>query len=261
MNATPLFEPPEPYTATVKLSDIREPDAHGARSHTRRSLEAFGALTLPLLRELYEPGHAPEGGPYFEVVDGARRILDLLDANPRGKVEVKVLPWYVDPGTAAAMSVALNFGRAPNPLQEAEHLSNLREKGYDLDQIAEIIGAHRSKVKRRLALVDSLHERLRDATRKGDIAITVAERIAKLSPDLQLRFVDKLEMGEADRITGEDVTEVLQDVRSDMLPQGELFEQEDWRREALRKQLQELRKEGLDFEDAMATLQEAYDAG
>lgn len=256
----PIFDRPEPYTATVPLADILDDAPHAARSRTRRSLAVFGALTLPLLQELYEPGQEPRDAEHhYRIIDGHRRIADLREIHPGGEVEAKIVPAEVGGDTAAAMAVALNFGRAPNPVLEAEHFDTLYRQGYDLTQIATMLGISRTKVKGRLDLVHELRPYLRDELRAGRLSVGVAEKLARLGGPVQDDFVEKLESGELEKITGDDVSDAMRAEREGMLPGEPMLVDEAAAQGPWREALRQAKGAGLAYVDAMDAVAELYD--
>jgi ParB-like chromosome segregation protein Spo0J len=243
-------DPPRTYRARVRIRTIEDQPIVAAKRTTRRSLSQFGQLTEPLVQEIYPTDAIPLGVDVrYRVVDGARRLADLRDlTGDDGFIDVLVVPHDVASASVAAMALALNYNRAPNPLVEAEHFDNLREAGFEPTQIAEQLGIPLSKVLRRLLLIDQLHPALQVALREGDIAIGVAEQCARLSWERQLEIAKRhlVEPEAPKRITAKDVSGTLRAIRTSSLPAA-LFElpASVLVRDAVRLVADNLRQQGL----------------
>jgi ParB-like chromosome segregation protein Spo0J len=116
---TPLFERPESSLELVALADIQPWSASGARSKTGKSITALGLRGVVTLQQL------PPGNQYrYKVIDGSRRLNKARDQGLE-QVQAEVLPVGTDRAEAAALRLAMNLGRSPNPMQEAEALQEL----------------------------------------------------------------------------------------------------------------------------------------
>jgi ParB-like chromosome segregation protein Spo0J len=261
MPQPPLFEPPQIYTAIVPLDDIELPPIVGARRTTGRSIATFGFVTLPIVQEAYPPEDVPVDAPYrYRVVDGARRLADFALQRPRPmSVEVKVVPHAVSAESVAALAVSLNYNRAPNPIAEAEHFEDLLRFGHTPKTIAKALGISAAKISRRLALVQNLHPDLLDLVRSGGMAVSVAERAARLSEDRQAQLyavaaTRKAAYDEPPRLTAADVSNVQRVRRETALP---IFEEVDPKvalRAAVAQAAQAARAAGVADDELIAAL-------
>jgi len=111
MSQTRLFQPPKASHQKVDTRHIKPWRSIG-RNVVKKSIEALGNLTTPLLREISDPEYR------YEVIDGARR-LDSLTASGSLVIDALVLPVETRDEDARAATAALNLNRAPNPMEEA----------------------------------------------------------------------------------------------------------------------------------------------
>lgn len=265
-NDTPLFAAPAVYSAKVALASIRVPPIVGAKRTTSRSIATFGMISTPLVREIYDPEKAPRDAKHlYEVIDGARRLADLADINPDATVEVKVVPFEISHESAAAMSLTLNYSRAPNPLAEAEHFEELLADGHTPGSLSKLLGIPLSKIDRRLALVQRLIPRLRDLVADGGMTVSVAERAARLSPERQGELIARAEDASDEphkvRVTAEDVSDIQRVYREATLP-ALMFEELQPRalaREAVREAVIRGHEAGLTRDEIAELLDEVID--
>ena len=217
--ATRLFSRPEPYTAHVPLRLIK-PVQHGSRSATKRSIEAFGMLSLPVLREIIHLEEAPADAYRYTIVDGVRRIEDLRsEAGDDGSVLAMILPAEVGEDAADAISLAMNYDRTENPGIEAQKLARLRDAGHDVDELAAKLGISRSKVRQRLLLHDHLGAVAFDALLGGHIPTGVASRLARLDASTRDAIVERWQSGEIDKITHDIISAAQADARDQVTRQ------------------------------------------
>ena len=210
-----LIERAQPTMETIPLHQIEPARTAAARRYTKRSIATFGQLSLPILQRIRHPSAA--GEPYYRIVDGHRRITDLREGG-HDEVQALILPRDTDDALTATLALSMNYARGPNPLVELEHLQSLREHGYEDEEIAQLVSMSVTKVRRRLKLRDALHPYLQTMLHDGKLAIGTAERIAGLTPERQQELVDHhQEHGE--RITNALVTERLQALRRDLMPE------------------------------------------
>lgn len=247
---TPLFEQPESTLETVPLADIKPWSASGARSANDKSIDALGLRGVITLQQL------PPGSQYrFKIIDGSRR---LNKARKQGleHVRAEVLPEETDRVEAAALRLATNLGRSPNPMQEAEALQELVDAclaegipqvevpGY----ISRTLGFSTKVIMQRLGLL-LLPSALRQGIEDGKVAAGVAGKIANLPRAQQEQLVEKLH--EEGKLTGHAVKEVRkakQEAVLAELPEG-LFTPLDDPRERARVVLSDFMAEGLSTDE------------
>ena len=223
MPATRLFARPEPYTAHVPLRQIK-PGPAARRSASRRSVEAFGMLSLPILREI-DIHEAERADYYYSIVDGIRRIEDVRETEGEdATVLALVLPADVGEATAHAISIAMNASRAESPAVEAQKLADLRDRGLDMNRIARYTGMTRSKIANRLLLYDQLPAIVFGALLDGQINVGVASRLARLDEHSRNELVAMWERGNIKRITHADISDYQEAARSAAVDQVPLVD-------------------------------------
>lgn len=194
MSQTRLFQPPKASHQKVDTRHIK-PWRSVGRNVVRKSIEALGNLTTPLLREIAHPQYR------FEVIDGARR-LDTLTAGGPVVIDALVLPVETRDEDARAATAALNLSRAPNPMEEAYSFDSLVKAGHAVEQIAKELGISSAKIRSRLSLL-RLPESVKRAVEQKRVAIGVAVRAARLPEDDQAYLANRLAV--SGTLTAEDV--------------------------------------------------------
>jgi ParB-like chromosome segregation protein Spo0J len=204
---TPLFERPESSLEQVALADIQPWSASGARSATSRSIGALGLRSVVTLQQL-----APGSRYRYKVIDGSRRLNKARELGLE-QVQAEVLPLEMDGAEAAALRLAMNLGRSPNPMQEADALQELVDaclaEGIPevevTSYIAKTLGLNPAVIRQRLGLL-LLPPALRQGVEAGKVAAGVAAKIANLPRAQQGKLVKELQ--EKGKLTGHDVKDV-----------------------------------------------------
>ncbi|MGW4007929.1 ParB/RepB/Spo0J family partition protein [Streptomyces sp. NPDC004763] len=95
-----------------------------------------------------------------------------------------------------AMAVAENVGRADmTPVEEAKAFHKLVEAGYDLDEVAELVGKSAAYVQWRIDLLNLCPE-AREALVKGQLPVGLSWYVGKLSNANQVRFLARWVRGD-----------------------------------------------------------------
>lgn len=162
----------------VRIDDLdRRHQALRLRSATKEA-----SLGASLLREgQRQPVLVSDGVESGRLVllDGFKRV-DLLQA--RGAVDVLAHVVTVDgPGALAAILAANAGQRGVSDLEEAWIVQALlRDHGLTQNQIASLLGRHKSWVSRRLSLVARLERQVQDDIRVGLLSATAGRELARL---------------------------------------------------------------------------------
>lgn len=252
MPQTRLFQLPKASHQKVNTRLIK-PWRSAGRNVVRKSIEALGNLTTPLLREIVDPRYR------FEVIDGARRLDTLTAAGPL-VIDALILPLETRDEDARAATAALNLSRAPNPLEEAYSFDSLAKAGYRVEKIAKELGISSAKIRSRLNLL-RLPEPIRRAIEQKRVALGVANRVAHLPEPDQAHLVNVLATNGT--ITSSDVDAVRRVRREQSLASlpNELFaparpDPATALRAAIEHALDIARSQGLAEHEAQAVLQE-----
>ena len=259
---TPLFERPESSLELVALADIQPWSASGAKSATGKSITALGLRGVVTLQQL-----APGSQYRYKVIDGSRR---LNKAREQGLEHVKaeVLPVETDRAEAAALRLAMNLGRGPNAMQEAEALKELSDaclaEGIPevevTSYIAKTLGLNPAVIRQRLGLL-LLPTALRQGVEASKIAAGVAAKIANLPRAQQEMLVTDLQ--EKGKLTGHDVRSVRrvkQEAVLAELPES-LFAPLDDPKERARDVLKGFIEEGVTPDELVVIVHEVAGAG
>lgn len=194
----PLFPRPQPQLQTVAVADIAPWNATG-RNAVMKSVEELGMVTAIHVEEL------PAGSQHkYRVIDGRRR-LDAAQKNNVTHVPAIVLP---QGGGLAydALAATANLARAYAPLDEAQHIEMLINRGgFTPEAIAKELGLPLGTIKARLKLV-SLPKELRDAVDSKRISPSVAAAAANLTPAQQQKAIEVLKQKNA--LTRDDITSI-----------------------------------------------------
>ena len=253
---TPLFEQPESSLEQVALADIQPWSAGGARSTTGKSITALGLRGVVTLQQL-RPGSQYR----YKVIDGSRRLNKARELELE-HVQAEVLPVETDRSEAAALRLALNLGRCPNPVQEAEALKALADaclaegvpEAEVPSYIGKTLGLNQAVIKQRLGLL-RLPPAVRQGVEAGKVAAGVAAKIANLPRTQQEQLVTQLQ--EKGKLTGHDVKDVRrvrQEVVLAELPES-LFAPLDEPKERARAVLKDFLEEGVTADELVATVQ------
>lgn len=188
LQPTLLPEIPADFTAEeVPLDDLPPDEAilGGAPAAALvASIRRDGVLQPVLLVRAY-------GGGYW-IAEGRRRIKAARAA------ERSAVPAWVADGDrafAAALGLVTHATRRDNPAAELDAIQRLLALGADERTIARETGLRLATIRQRLGLL-ALHDGLREALRRGALAVGAAERAAKLPPEAQQRLALRLEGGE-----------------------------------------------------------------
>lgn len=204
---TPLFEQPESTIEMAALADIEPWSASGARSVTAKSIEALGLRGTVTLQRL-----APGSRYRYRVIDGHRR-LNTARKKDLEHVQAEVLPEDTGRAEAAALRLAANLGRSPNPMQEAEAVQELSD-AYVAAGVPEVevtgtiardLGISVNIIRQRTRLTELLPA-LQQGVRNGKVAAGVAAKIANLPRTQQEQLATDLETN--GKLTANDVQDV-----------------------------------------------------
>ncbi|MFP4057664.1 MAG: ParB/RepB/Spo0J family partition protein [Candidatus Brocadiia bacterium] len=140
----------------------------------------------------------PEGGERFQIVVGERRFMAA------GRAQLPTVPCIVrklDDRETYVLSIAENVAREDlNPIDEAAAYRRMLDQEYAANQgeIAQLVGVHRTRVSRKLKLLE-LDPRVQDHVRHHpqDASLTHLEELSRLpAGDEQYRlFLDAVQGG------------------------------------------------------------------
>ena len=204
---TPLFEQPESTIEMAALADIEPWSASGAKSATAKSIEALGLRGTVTLQRL-----APGSRYRYRVIDGHRRLNTAREGDLE-HVQAEVLPEDTGRAEAAALRLASNLGRSPNPMQEAEAVQELSNAYVAagvpevevIGTIARDLGISVNIIRQRTRLIELLPA-LQQGVRNGKVAAGVAAKIANLPRAQQAQLATDLETN--GKLTANDVHDV-----------------------------------------------------
>ncbi|MCC6904104.1 MAG: ParB N-terminal domain-containing protein [Polyangiaceae bacterium] len=146
---------------------LRTPDA---LRRMQESLARHGQLTAVIAYRRADDG--------LELIDGFKR-LEAARALDLGVLQVRAL--VLDPSEAKAAIARLNVQHGLEVLEEAWLVRLLyREDHLRQPEIARLLGRDKSWVSRRLALAESLHDRVEADLRLGLVAPSVARELTRL---------------------------------------------------------------------------------
>ena len=185
---TLLPEVPADFAAEeVPLDDLPPDDAilGGAPPASLvASIRRDGVLQPVLLLRGYAGGYC--------IAEGRRRIKA---ARAAGRQSIPAWVADGDRALAAALGLVTHATRRDNPAAELDAIERLLALGADERTIARETGLRLATIRQRLRLL-SLHEGLRSALRRGQLAVGAAERAAKLPAEAQRRLAGRLDGGE-----------------------------------------------------------------
>ena len=147
----------------------------------------------------------------FRVVSGSRRLLALkllkrqgaIDEDYKVPVEVRKLK----DGDALRIATIENMQRSDlEPMDEAEAFARMLQNGASIDNLAVKTGLSEQTIRRRVALSD-LCDDVKEAIRKGEVPLGIAEALTLGTHELQRSLLHDLRAGaELDR---ESIREML----------------------------------------------------
>jgi ParB-like chromosome segregation protein Spo0J len=128
----------------------------------------------------------------------------------------------VDDRRAKAAIYGLNqTGRRPHELEEAWIVRALvREDGLSQAEAAELLGRHKSWVCRRLALLEKLHQEVRQDLEVGLLTPTAAREIARLPAGNQSEVVDVMRR---EALNGEELAGVVRLLLESVTAEQKMF--------------------------------------
>lgn len=187
--------PAEFAAAEVPLADLPPDEAilGGAPPAALVASVRRDGVLQPVLLVRADPGG-------YWIAEGRRRIKAARAAG------CAAIPAWVADGDrafAAALGLVTHAARRDNPAAELDAIERLLALGADERQIARETGLRLATIRRRRRL-GSLHAGLREALRRGALAVGAAERAATLPEAAQARLVARLDDGE--RLTTATVT-------------------------------------------------------
>jgi len=147
-----------------------------------RSVQRLGVVKPVVVVE------KPGGG--YELRDGRRRVLAAREA---GLAKVRAVVYTRDDVRPEVLTLTLNAQRSDNAVAELDALRALLKVGASEADIARDTGMPVGTIRRRLRLASIMSEPLWQAVKKGDVAVAVAEAVAKLPPAARDRINDLLE--------------------------------------------------------------------
>jgi ParB/RepB/Spo0J family partition protein len=189
--------PEAPVKATNRKIPLRKlviEDAAGVDMELVRSIYDLGVLE-PIVVEAVED--------HFLVIDGRRRALAAIQAGLKSiPARVVELDGWLG---REVVGLLLNEQRGPNPISELAAINRLQLAGKSESEIARATGMDVATIRKRLRL-NELRPEIREAVDRGEIAISVAERVATLPAALQERLC--LVYMDTGRLTSVDVAAV-----------------------------------------------------
>jgi ParB/RepB/Spo0J family partition protein len=169
--------------------------------HSRKPPDVSDILPSIRARGVLQPLLVRPNGKGFEIVAGRRRYFAAsLAAEEQGASRDEVLlPCAVtesgDDAGAVEASLIENVARAPmDELEEYEAFAKLLKQGRSVAGIARTFGVSELYVKQRLALA-SLHPKIKDAYRNGDIESEELQWLTAASKHRQKEWVSAFEAG------------------------------------------------------------------
>lgn len=110
--------------------------------------------------------------------------------------ELHAMVWDIDADAALVAQIAENVNRADmTPMEEAAAYSRLRERGWDVPDIAKVYGKSVPYVGWRIDLLHLVPE-LQELVAKGQLGVNAAWYVHKLSSDQQRVFLRKFVRGD-----------------------------------------------------------------
>jgi ParB/RepB/Spo0J family partition protein len=148
------------------------------------SIRRDGVLQPVLLIRAYGDG--------YWIAEGRRRIKA---ARAAGRTTIPAWIADGDRAFAAVLGLVTHGTRRDNPAAEVDAIQRLLTLGADERTIARETGLRLATIRQRLRLL-ALDETLREALRRGKLAVGTAEHAAKLPAAAQRRLASRLDAGE-----------------------------------------------------------------
>ena len=148
------------------------------------SIRRDGVLQPVLLIRAYGDG--------YWIAEGRRRIKA---ARAAGRTTIPAWIADGDRAFAAVLGLVTHGTRRDNPAAELDAIQRLLTLGADERTIARETGLRLATIRQRLRLL-ALDETLREALRRGKLAVGTAEHAAKLPAAAQRRLASRLDAGE-----------------------------------------------------------------
>ncbi len=142
----------------------------------------------------------PNGDGKYHVRTGKRRYLALKLLKQKGVIddEYKVpvtVKKNLDESDARRIATVENVQREPlDPIDEAEAFASLLQNGSGFDDVSAKTGVSGQTIRRRLALANLCPE-AKDAVRKGELSLSVAEALTLGTETQQQFFIEALHEG------------------------------------------------------------------
>ena len=143
-----------------------------AEASVLKSMQKYGQLS-PVV------ANRGEGQESYELLDGFKRFRA---AQKLGFEHLKTRVFALGPRAAKAAILQLNWvGQSVNHLEEALVLVSLvREDALTQEEVAVLVGRHKSWVSRRIALVERLCEEVKESLRLGLTSGSLARELSRL---------------------------------------------------------------------------------
>lgn len=143
-----------------------------AEASVLKSMQKYGQLS-PVV------ANRGEGQESYELLDGFKRFRA---AQKLGFEHLKTRVFALGPRASKAAILQLNWvGKSVNHLEEALVLVSLvREDALTQEEVAVLVGRHKSWVSRRIALVERLCEEVQESLRLGLTSGSLARELARL---------------------------------------------------------------------------------
>ncbi len=148
----------------------------------------YGVLQNVLIRR---------NGPLFEVVDGRQRVRAAIEANKRrkGRAEKILVPVTTrreDDADSFAVTISANEHRTEDtPLVKARKADRLLKLGKTEEQVATCFRMSVSALRQLLSVLES-DKSVQDAVESGEMAVTAASKLTKLSREDQKAAIKDL---------------------------------------------------------------------
>jgi ParB-like chromosome segregation protein Spo0J len=178
---------PRPRRQPVPVESIQAVTESGdtAPEALRESVRRFGVL-FPVVLIEGGSGTRPNGRTHHLIADGRRRVL-IARTQGMTTIPAILFPHDTPPAVVAALTLTTNASRSTNPLAEAQAVAALMREGRDEAAIAAALSLPPAYIARR-ARLSTLHTSARDALAAGQIPLSVAEAVSRLSATEQGEF-------------------------------------------------------------------------
>ncbi|MBA7539990.1 hypothetical protein ES705_32279 [subsurface metagenome] len=214
---------PEPEDILIDLKDIKKIEVGPMPTKAFiDSVKRFGVV---------HPIVVQRDRTKYTIIDGRRRARAAIIAE-HVSISARVYPKKYRP----TMVIALNNLQSANPVAELEAIEALIEEGASEKQISEATGLPLSTIRKRLKL-QRLNPDLRKGLKKGEIAVSVAEKASDLPEVVQDGLANIFV--EEEQLTGETVREARSVVASEAISTipMEAFEveEEPWQKQVIER--------------------------